>query len=258
MKNKGTIISTAITLTLLGVLGYFIFTDLDSPVSDSNPRKSASTSQSSLRGGISSEDTIVEIPEEIIPNLNRKFIVPEIYSEEIKNNTIKQHNEMISRLREDPGLRNEWLQLALLRKGADDYKGAEEIWLFMTNVWTLDHVAFTNLGNLYFTDLVDLKKAEEYMKMAVELRPDQLQVIQNFYEFLRFKKQAPQEAINLLLQVYSLFSDEVYYPIRIGEFYRDTEDRINAKKYFEEALLLAQKPEFSDLKKYVEEELEKL
>jgi tetratricopeptide (TPR) repeat protein len=256
--SKQMMMYIVVAVVLLAGIGYFIFNDLK--YSEINVENNSTTTPEIVTKSISKIDDIYNdgIPEEIIPDLDREFIVPDVYSEEIRQNTIEQYDTMASALKEDPNLRDEWLQLALLRKAVEDYLGAEEIWIFMTKVWTLDHVAFGNLGDLYLNHLVDLDKAEENFILAAEKQPNIIQNIQNLYEFFRYRRNNPDQALSILIQGYQLFPKEIYYPIRIAEHYRDAQDIANTKKYFEQALKLATTPETSDLKAYIEEELNKL
>lgn len=66
---------------------------------------------------------------------------------------------------------NAWMNLAILRKIAGDYRGAETIWLYATEVWPTNPVAFNNLGDLYTNFLKDPAKAKLYYDAAAKLRP---------------------------------------------------------------------------------------
>ena len=264
---KQTIISIVIILVLLTSLGYFMvnsFGESNNTVSEDDSTSTTTTDGSSNLGNINPEEIdnsdtpVTQLPKAPIPALNREFVVPEILAEEFRIQILNQHNSIIATLKENPELRGDWLQLALLRKSVEDYVGAEEIWLYMTKVWNLDHVAFGNLGNLYSSELPDIDKALSYFVQALEKRPDNLNYYNNIYNIFRFRLEDNARAISLLEQGEDLLPDEIYFPKKQAEHYRDTGDVENAKKFFQRTLNLAQELSLLDIENYAREELEKI
>jgi len=259
--NKQTILPILLLIILLGALGYFIYNDLTNiGKAPDNEENTSTTTSDTITDGENRVDASFgeEIPEEIIPGLDREFTVPEIYSEEIKNNTMEQYQTIVSALKEDPALRGEWLQLALFRNSIEDYKGAEEIWLFMTQVWSFDHVAYGNLGNLYYTNLLDIEKSKDFYVQAIEKNPAYLNYYDNLYNIFFFKLEDRANALLLLEQGSNLLMDEIYFPLKKAEYYRDTGDVVNAKKFFKETVALAETLGLIDIQNHAESELEKL
>jgi len=250
-------ISLAVAVILILGIGYFIYKDLGS----SGPGTMATTT---LDGsGIVSDDNPsvsgeLPNPDAVVPNLDRKFVIPDTFSKEIIQNTMVQYNGIITSLKADPTLRNEWLQLAILRKAVEDYKGAEEIWLYVILKWPLDHVAFGNLGNLYLDFLVDNNKAEEYLLQAIEKSPVTLQYTENLYNLYMHRQKNPEKAISLLSTMRQNFLEQVYFPLKMAEHYRDTGDVKNAKQFFEVSRDLAKTQQQQNVIDYAETELAKL
>jgi tetratricopeptide (TPR) repeat protein len=105
-----------------------------------------------------------------VPSLERFFSNEEL-SEEEKARLLTQQQEIIKKIEENPEIYQYWLELASHRKLAGDYKGAEEIWLYVNEKWPNYRVVYENLGGLYHFYLKDYAKAEENFKKAIELDP---------------------------------------------------------------------------------------
>jgi tetratricopeptide (TPR) repeat protein len=255
--NNKNLISILVGVALLAGLGYFVYSDLDSGSSGENATTTPETTATTTPEKVTDE-VKYELPKAPIPSLDRPFSVPNEYSAEIKANTMKQYESLVTALKANPELRNEWLQLALLRKTAGDLAGAEQVWIYVSKVWPLDHVAFGNLADLYTNYYKEYKKGEEYYIYALAKMPNNLQYYENLYNIYKFNLKDPKTALELMISGYKDLPTTIYFPVRIAEHYRDAGDPANAKKYFEEALVLAEKQKAIDIGNYIKTELAKL
>ncbi|HUO50486.1 MAG TPA: tetratricopeptide repeat protein [Candidatus Paceibacterota bacterium] len=64
-----------------------------------------------------------------------------------------------------------WLELAGLRKGTGDYKGAAADWTYLTEIYPTDPTAFADLGDLYANYLHQPAQAIADYKQAIKLDP---------------------------------------------------------------------------------------
>lgn len=80
-------------------------------------------------------------------------------------------NEAYVYLREGnkPYLR--WIDIGLYKKVLGDYKGAENAWRNSVSLAANPGLAYGNLANLYFYNLKEFDKAEEYYLKAIEITP---------------------------------------------------------------------------------------
>jgi hypothetical protein len=121
------------------------------------------------------------------PNLNQAVTYsPDLSADVVA--TLKADIAGISlSLKSDPSQGNKWLQLAYYYKAAEDYKLAEQVWLYMTKLAPTDPVAFADLGNLYNSFLVDYPKAEKYYLQAIKLNPADINTYYNLYLMYRYQ-----------------------------------------------------------------------
>ncbi|MBY0293906.1 hypothetical protein K2Q08_01080 [Patescibacteria group bacterium] len=103
------------------------------------------------------------------PNLDRPYIPPSNLPAEIQTQSKKAVADAVAQLKIDPNHIAYWLQLAVYRKGAGDYVGAEEVWLYCTKVWPTDPISYENLADLYAYHLKQPAKAVEYWNKAIPL-----------------------------------------------------------------------------------------
>ncbi len=103
------------------------------------------------------------------PNLDRPYTPPSNLPADIQEQSRKTVAAAITQLKIDPNHLAYWLELAIYRKSAADYVGAEEIWIYATKVWPTDFTAFENLGDLYAFHLKQPAKAVEYWNKAIPL-----------------------------------------------------------------------------------------
>lgn len=93
--------------------------------------------------------------------------------------------EIIDRLKVDPGNSSNWNSLGQYRKSAGDYVGAEEAWLFARILAPARSVIDGNLGVLYANYLDKPEKSEEFFLSAIEKAPHNTYLYYQLFEFYR-------------------------------------------------------------------------
>ncbi|HVY72459.1 MAG TPA: hypothetical protein VG984_00175 [Candidatus Paceibacterota bacterium] len=106
------------------------------------------------------------------PSLDRAYTPPSYLpaAQQVQNQ--KDYNTVVAQLKFDPTNHAYWLQLALYRKAAGDYTGAEEIWLFVIKRWPDDPIPYKNLTDLYLNFMHDKAKAKAILQAGVKAFPD--------------------------------------------------------------------------------------
>lgn len=76
--------------------------------------------------------------------------------------------ELVKTIEEHPDSFGAWFNLGSVKSVFGDYKGAEEAWLYATNISPLQARSLMNLGDLYQNKLKDYQKAEWAFLTALE------------------------------------------------------------------------------------------
>lgn len=113
------------------------------------------------------------------PNLDRPYTPLSTLPQNVQNDNKKLVATAVTQLKFDPNGIAYWLQLAGLRKGANDFAGAEEIWVYATKRWPKDPIAYNNLADLYENYLHDYTKAKIYWNQLIALSPDNISAYLN-------------------------------------------------------------------------------
>ena len=95
-------------------------------------------------------------------------------------------NEDIAALKKDSSNLSLWLALGLELKQAGDYRGAEEMWVYVNTVADKDETSALNLGDLYMNFLKNYPKAETYLKKALSIKPDDIQTYNNLFLLYKY------------------------------------------------------------------------
>jgi tetratricopeptide (TPR) repeat protein len=187
---------------IIGILGaviivigliWFIFSDIKINVSPNENTTAKDGVNTILSENNDKEDIEIRpIPidnairqELIYPDLNRPIVFPDSFPEDAR--IIIQNNvaALTAQLKTDPDLFNSWLDLAIQYKIIEDYKGARDIWEFLSTVSPENSVSFRNLGDLYGYYLGDNQKAEKNLLRAIEISPNEIEYYLKTMEFYR-------------------------------------------------------------------------
>ncbi len=195
-----------------------------------------------------------------VPDLDRPFTPAERYPESIRQESINRVNAAIAELRENPELVSRWLEVAVYRKGADDYEGAEEIWRYMTRKWPEDATAYGNLANLYQDELNKPEKAARYWKKYLKVAPQGYDVAgyRALHDLYRTKLADRESAKNILLEGLAKYPENTDLLIPLAVFERDGGSKEEAVNYFTEAKKVADSTNNAALSAILAEELQKL
>jgi len=202
-QNKKNIIPVVILIIGIGIFGYYFANDLGfikSKVSKENENNQA-TSTIQIAPGVEAEiiETVPKGSENIPkPDLNRSVVIPSSFSAKAADITKKKIQELIVSLKADPTSYENWNELATRRKMIEDYKGAEEIWIYLTKISPKNFIAYVNLGDLYGYYLHDNKKAEATFLSGVEVLPHSVELYVRTVDFYTVIMKDPEKARNFL------------------------------------------------------------
>ena len=194
-KNKIIIISAALALSAIGYYGYKeFFTDKIIPeVSPANNvNGNNSTSAIEIAPNVMAEVEEVAIdsnsplylnPDLKKPSLNRLIVIPDFYSVQATKIMSEKISGLITDLKKDPSSYVNWSDLAMRFKMLEDYKIAEEIWLYLSQAAPRVSDAFINLGDLYMYYFHDNAKAEPMFLKAVAVAPRSLESYSRIVDF---------------------------------------------------------------------------
>lgn len=181
------IIAAAGILIIVFFAGFFIYKDFNSSKENKNDEitseeqntpissilEEENTENNSLelnqKKEKEDESTLVDIKKIAIPDLSKKTVIKNYLPEDMKKNTLEQITALTNSLKKNYDSWEQWIQLGLLKKLLGDYQGAREAWEFAAEIRPKDSISRHNLGNLYWQNLKDLKKAEVNYLKAIEL-----------------------------------------------------------------------------------------
>ncbi|MFC1756706.1 tetratricopeptide repeat protein [Patescibacteria group bacterium] len=162
-----------VLVAISSMSGWFIYKDLNRD--DSSLEETISTpSTSTPEVGVNKE-----IP---IPDLYKEIIFYSELSEGAKKQTILDIEYIRGQLKEDLDNYQNWLQLGLFFKLAEDYKSVQEAWEYASLIRPHGSVAFHNLGDLYHLYLPDYARSEINYRKAITNDPEMIMNYQKLHE----------------------------------------------------------------------------
>lgn len=178
-------------LVLVAALGWYFIAHKQALAPTTSPPTNSGQATTSANQGTytitpigveTSGKTIAKVP---APNLDRPYTPPKDAPASIQAEDKTAVAAAIAELKKTPDSITNWLQLALYRKNAGDYAGAEEIWDYATKVWQSDIVSYNNLADLYQNYLRDYSKAILYWNKVISLKPDTISAYINLATLYR-------------------------------------------------------------------------
>jgi tetratricopeptide (TPR) repeat protein len=104
------------------------------------------------------------------PDFRKPIVYSASVSVEVRASAEAQRAQNVATLEKNSQDFNAWMNLAVVKKIAGDYRGAEEIWLYAIKAWPESSIAFGNLADLYQNFLKDPAKAKLYSDQAAKLQ----------------------------------------------------------------------------------------
>ncbi len=177
---------------------------------------------------------------EIMPNLDRGLTFTESVPEVARVPMQKNYDAAVARLKTDPMRADDWFNLGIYYHAANDFKGAEEVWLFLIKVIPNSAVPLDNLGKMYKFDLKDFPKSEGYFKKSIALNPDSTTPYFELFELYRYLyKTNTTAAVDIVTQAAGKFPQNPDPHMVLGSYYRDIKNYAGARAEFTKALDIA-------------------
>ena len=107
--------------------------------------------------------------------------------------------ELVKTIEEHPDSFGAWFNLGSVKNVFGDYKGAEEAWLYATEISPLQARSLMNLADLYRYKLKDYQKTEWAYTTAVERNDASVDPISLYYEFASFYRNSYTEKKELAI-----------------------------------------------------------
>lgn len=121
--------------------------------------------------------------------------------ERAKANFMKQFEIALSEVKEEPSSTWAWLNFGSIKHALGDEKGAEQAWIQATILSPSHPPAYSNLGNLYWHDLIDYAKAEKMFLKYVSLDITATDGYRNLADLYRYNYQEKaDQADDILLR----------------------------------------------------------
>lgn len=196
-----------------------------------------------------------------MPNLDRPFEPRADLPESIREESRQKVATAIEKLKADPSLINNWLEVAVYRKSAGDYQGAEEIWKYLTVQWPQDTVAYNNLADLYQNYLNRPGEAEYYWRKFLSLVPTSVPAYRNLHDLYRTRLNDLERAEAILeegLSVTEEARDRIDLLVPLAIFQRDHGKLEEARENFDTAKQMADFIGKVELAGLLQAEIEKL
>ncbi len=177
-----------------------------------------------------------------IPDLKREVQFGQNVSASSRTDLQNKIDVVRSNLSKDANRADDWLTLAILYHGANDFDGARDVWEFLLKVLDAPKsaVVYDNLGKLYKYDLKDFPKSEMYFKASIEANPNSLTPYTELAELYRYLyKTDTTLTVDILNQAALKFPNETDPYVILAEYYRDKGQNDAARAAYAKAIARA-------------------
>lgn len=131
------------------------------------------------------------------------------------------------------------MNIAMAKYTVGDKAGARDAWLYVSLVRPQNSPSFYNLGNLYADIYKDCANAEKYYKIATTNDPNEISYLRNIFDLYNTKCPNKDLAEETLKKALTLKPDNVDFMVLSAQFYRDQGNREEAIKFYEQAIKLS-------------------
>ncbi len=163
-------------LLVVAALAGYVLAQRNNSAPAANSTASSTVATKTEAAGAAGQGITTSIPE---PDLSRPYTPPADLPASVQATDKKAVSDAVAQLKIDPNHIAYWLQLAVYRKGANDYTGAEEIWLYCVARWPTDPTAYNNLADLYGNYTHNYPSAVSYWNKLIALQPSNITAYTN-------------------------------------------------------------------------------
>lgn len=130
------------------------------------------------------------------------------------------------------------IDMGVYKEAVDDYKGAEEVWLYVREMVPVSYVVNGNLARLYHHNLNDYTKAEQFYLKALEpsdvINP--YLYYNGLYELYRYKLNDQAKTEDILNQAMEKLPEDINTFLLAAGYYKDIGDIAKARELYDKAL----------------------
>lgn len=243
MKKK--MISVVLVLVIFVLVGFFLYKDLSgryettedvtagseiTPEGQDSGYKIETVSGGEVNQAVVGE--VIKAPALGLPVTNYKKIDNTAFELAKKNISILEND-----LKKNPDDEFKWVNLATFRKMVGDYQSSVTILTYVSKRWTIDHVPYINLADIYQYYLKDNKLAEKNLLKVIELKPDYSEAYINLYNLYKDSyTEKKDQAISVLLKGLKSSPRSTDIMINAARYYKNSGDVSSAKKYYNMAI----------------------
>ncbi len=176
----------------------------------------------------------------VAPDLAKLIVVTASLSEEEKKFYTDKIKEISEVLKKDNTLISHWMDLGTYKKNIGDYKGAEEIWKFVSLNRPQYEVVYMNLGDLYRFYLKDYPQAEKNLMKGLEIKADYIPAYLSLHDLYRFSYlQKSDQADDILKRGIEKNPKSLDLHVRLAQYYAETKMNSEALVYYDKAIEIA-------------------
>lgn len=247
-KNTQKALRATIIILVVGFIGWYIVRSIPSP--NSTQDIDTSIEDGSLDALVESGDAQVEeIPVDINldantairPSLDRSTVIPSRFSPEavtiLENNITKLKDQLAN----DPNSFQGWIDLASQYKIIDDFKGAAEIWEFLSITAEGNTVSRINLANLYHYEIKDFEKSEAIFKDVISINNQIVEAYTGLHELYKYSfKTSTTLAVDVLKEGIEAIPSNIDLRMLLASYYTELGMKDEALGVYEDVLTIAQ------------------
>ncbi|PIS40652.1 MAG: hypothetical protein COT26_02220 [Candidatus Kerfeldbacteria bacterium CG08_land_8_20_14_0_20_43_14] len=151
----------------------------------------------------------------------------------------EKFKELKTRIQKTPEDINAWLSLGMTKKSVNDFEGARDVFLYVTQKYPTDAVAFGNLGDLYSNFLKEPQKAEEAYKQALRISSGYSSYyigLGEVYLYLMPEKTSLYEQV--MLDGSRRFPQDPYFISSLASYYKKSNQTQKAIEQYEKLIQL--------------------
>jgi cytochrome c-type biogenesis protein CcmH/NrfG len=142
-------------------------------------------------------------------------------------------------LQKNPDDFDQWLYLGVLKKGAGDYEGSRDVFLYVGQIRPRNSISFANLADLYTYFLNEPQKAEVAIKKAIANDPNNFNFYLTLVDIYRYKfPDGEKKYESVLLDALDKFPENSNIIAPLASYYRQTNQVAKAIQYYEELVQL--------------------